>query len=89
MTAAKQPVPYNQADFEANPDKYRLFRTARVMEPVASVPSVRIGEIIPVKYFEARVNQLRGNVAMPIYEVADRYGEAHYLYACVLGDFCP
>lgn len=88
MTAAKSSAPYSQADFEANPGKYQLFRTARVMEPIESVTSVRVGETVAIEYFDARRNQFREKAIMPIYAVTDRHGETHYLYACVLGDFC-
>lgn len=80
--------PYDQADFGKNPGKYRLFKTARVVEEVKSAPNLKVGEIYNISYYCTAINKARGDVEMPIYKVwVNDKEESTLVYACVLGDF--
>jgi len=86
-------TPYSQTDFEQNPGKYELFRTARIAEAVYSIPELAPGTIVSIRYHITRLNQARGKVEMPIYLVwpADNEelkSQPAMLYACALKDFC-
>lgn len=86
-------TPYSQADFEQNPGKYELYRTACIAESIASLPELPAGTIVSIRYHTTRLNQARGKVEMPIYLVwpADNEelkSQPAMLYACALKDFC-
>lgn len=80
---------YDQADFESEPDKYRLFTTARVVEKIESIPDLPVGAKVRIRFWDNRKNGPRGNAVMPIYELFpypdndDRW----LVNACALGDF--
>lgn len=80
---------YDQADFESEPDKYRLFTTARVVEKIESIPDLPVGAKVRIRFWENRKNSLRGNVVMPIYELwpGPDENDLCLVYACALGDF--
>lgn len=79
--------PYDQADFEKNPDKYKLFKTAKVVEEL-SAPELKVGEVLRISYYGTAVNKAKAGVEMPIYKVwANDKEESTFVYACVLGDF--
>lgn len=80
--------PYDQADFDKNPGKYRLFKTAKIVEEVLSAPELKVGEIYNISYYGTAVNTARAGVEMPIYKVwANDAEESTLVYGCVLGDF--
>lgn len=80
--------PYDQSDFGKNPGKYRLFKTAKVVEEVPSAPELKIGEIYNISYYGTAVNTARAGAKMPIYKVwVNDKEESVLVYACVLGDF--
>lgn len=86
-------TPYSQADFEQNPAKYALFRTARIAEAIYSIPDLQPGTLVSIRYHATRLNQARGKVEMPIYLVwtadnEDLKAQPAMLYACALKDFC-
>jgi hypothetical protein len=76
---------YSQKDFDANPIKYRLFKTAVL---AVNIPGTELtkGQHVGIRYLDARINRAQaGDPIMPIYEVQ---GVTHYLYAMALADFC-
>lgn len=87
---------YDQADFERDPGRYYLYKTARIAVPIKSIPELKVGQFVAVRYFDTRKTMGVGGVEMPIYEVCatsfqdgnDGNGDHHYLYACTLKDFC-
>ena len=86
-------TPYSQEDFEQNPGKYELFRTARIAEALYSMPELLPGTLVCIHYHTTRLNQARGKVEMPIYMVwtpddEDLKSHPAMLYACALKDFC-
>ena len=75
---------YSQKDYEQNPGKYRLFRTAVL---AVNIPGTDLqkGQHVGIRFLDARVNRAHaGDPIMPIYEVE---GLRHYLYAMALADF--
>lgn len=83
---------YDQSDYEKHPGKYRLFKTARIAENIKSLPGLKIGQLVAIRYFDTRINAGCGGVPMPIYEVHLSGDEARaeypdYLFACALKDF--
>ena len=76
---------YSQSDFEQNPGKYRLFKTARV---AVNIPgsSLTIGQDVAIRYLDARIDRSQPRDPLtPIFEVV---GLKHYLFARSLADFC-
>jgi hypothetical protein len=76
---------YSQKDYEADPLKYRLFKTAAL---AVNIPGTELtkGQLVGIRYLDARINRAQaGDPVMPIYEVQ---GATHYLYAMALADFC-
>lgn len=80
---------YDQADFESEPDKYRLFTTARVAEKIESIPDLPVGAKVRIRFWDNRKNGPRGNAVMPVYELwpAPDSDDRWLVYACALGDF--
>lgn len=86
------PQPYNPKDFAQNPGKYELFRTAWIAEKISSSPELAVGQIVKIRYFATRLNKVRGDVEMPIYQVwtddnEDLKTSPVMLYACALEGF--
>ena len=76
---------FSLKDFQANPGKYRLFKTAVVAKnfPTIDIP---VGTIVKIQWFDNKVNaSAPGNPLEPVYEVQ---GFKHYVYANALSDFC-
>ena len=76
---------YSQSDYDENPLKYRLFKTAVL---AVNIPCTELtkGKHVGIRYLDARINRAQaGDPIMPIYEVE---GVKHYLYAMALADFC-
>lgn len=89
----KAEQPYSQQDFEQNPGKYTLFRTARIAEPISSLPELAVGQLVYIRHFADQKNLGREGATMPIYSVWTEHSEAlkqspAMLYACALHDFC-
>lgn len=87
-----KPQTYSHEDFVQNPGKYALFRTARIAEAISSSPELAVGQIVRIKYFTSRLNKVRGDVEMPIYQVwpdnnEDLKVSPVMLYACALEGF--
>lgn len=87
-----KPQPYTQKDFERNPGKYILFRTARIAKVIPSSPELVVGQIVSIRYFATQLNKARGHVEMPVYEVwpddnKDLNGYPVMLYASALEGF--
>lgn len=78
---------YDSHDFERNPDKYALFRSARLCTPLTSSPDVQVGECLAISLFDVRPNPPMGAAAMPLYMATRSNGDIHYLFACALADF--
>ncbi len=74
---------YSQSDFDQNPGKYKLFKTARM---AVNVDNLTIGQDVAIRYLDARIDcsQPRDPLT-PIYEVV---GLKHYVFARALADFC-
>lgn len=83
--------PYSQEDFELNPGKYRLFRTAEVAEPIRSSPHLSVGQVVGVSFHDIIHNVARDNLPMPVYRITtggDEDGTAvTMLFACALTSF--
>lgn len=84
---------YSQDDYERNPGKYRLFRTARIAEEIKSLPEFRVGALVSIRFYDARINAARGNATMPIFQAwtddnEDLKANPALVFACALGDFC-
>lgn len=78
-------IPYSQSDFDQNPGKYRLFKTARI---AVNIPNsdLHIGQYVAIQYLDARIDQSQPRDPLtPIFEVT---GLKHYLFARSLADFC-
>ena len=77
--------PYSQSDFDQNPGKYRLFKTARI---AVNIPNsdLHIGQDVAIRYLDARIDKSQPRDPLtPIFEVI---GLKHYLFARSLADFC-
>ena len=84
---------YSHEDFQQNPGKYSLFRTARIAQEIPSSPEFAVGQVVNIRYFTTQINKVRNNVEMPVYEVwvgaADCLKTSpSMLYASALKDFC-
>lgn len=55
---------YDQADFDKNSGKYRLFKTAKVIEEVPSAPNLKVGEIYNISYYGTAVNMARAGATI-------------------------
>lgn len=74
---------YSQSDFDQNPNKYKLFKTARI---AVDVGDLTIGQDVAIRYLDARIDRSQPRDPLtPIYEVV---GLKHYVFARALGDFC-
>lgn len=85
-------TPYSQQDFEQHPEKYKLFKTARIAQPIDSLPALAVGQMVCIRYFDAQINAYCGVARMPIYLVWVEGNEVMkacpaMLYAAALGDF--
>ncbi len=75
---------YDQTDFERNPDKYRLFKTARIAEALLAVDGYHVGRMVSIEYLDTRTNAaVAGHPVMPVYAVDGKF----YLFARALADF--
>jgi hypothetical protein len=75
---------YDQTDFERNPGKYRLFKTARIAEAPLAEDGYHIGRIVSIEYTDAWTNAaVAGHPDMPVYAVDGKF----YLFARALADF--
>lgn len=84
---------FDQSDFTRNPNKYLLFRTAELAQPIPSRPDLPVGSLLQLSYFGAQANRAAKSECMPIYRVwpagADpANAEGLMLYACALRRFC-
>lgn len=85
-------TPYSQQDFQQHPEKYKLFKTARIAQEIHSLPDLQVGQMVRIRYFDAKINTYRGSVRMPIFQVwtdndMDLKACPAMLYAVALGDF--
>ncbi len=83
---------YSHEDYQRNPDKYTLFRTARIAEAIPGMPELGVGQVVNIRYFATRLNRTRGNFVMPVYQVwTDDFEQQKkmpaLLYACCLEGF--
>ncbi len=79
----------DQEDFNKNPLKYELFKTARIAVDIPSSPCLKIGDFVSVKYLHSVKNKAFNEQSMPVYKVVspDFPDESSVLYACALKDF--
>lgn len=85
--------PYCQQEYERDPGKFELYRTARIASPIDSLLNVRVGHLVRIRFFAKRENKPLAQTVMPIYEVwADDDPQKQawpvMLYGCALADFC-
>lgn len=85
-------TPYNPDDYQRNPGKYALFRTARIAKPISSSLHLALGSVVRIRFHHVIPNCIRGTQEMPVYYVwpanaKDTADNASLLYACALGDF--
>lgn len=74
---------YSQSDFDQNPGKYKLFKTARM---AVNVGNLTIGQDVAIRYLDARIDRSQPRDPLtPIFEVV---GLKHYVFARALSDFC-
>jgi hypothetical protein len=74
---------YSQSDFDQNPNKYKLFKTARM---AVNVDNLTIGQDVSIRYLDARIDRSQPRDPLtPIFEVV---GLKHYVFARALADFC-
>ena len=74
---------YSQSDFDQNPNKYKLFKTARM---AVNVDNLTIGQDVSIRYLDARIDRSQPRDPLtPIFEVV---GLKHYVFARALSDFC-
>lgn len=74
---------YRQSDFDQNPGKYKLFKTARM---AVNVGNLTIGQDVAIRYLDARIDRSQPRDPLtPIFEVV---GLKHYVFARALSDFC-
>lgn len=82
---------YDHNDFVQNPNKYMLYRTARIAKKLPCPSRLKVGQVVNIRYYCTAKNHVRGSVDMPIYEVWDNSEEMKntpdMLYACALKDF--
>ena len=80
---------YDQVDFERNPKKYQLFKTAKVATKIQSCPNLQVGQIVEIEY-SGTANAFPFGVGrpvkMPIYLIKDGHGST--LYGAALSHFC-
>lgn len=80
---------FDPKDFERNPEKYKLFKTARIAETIKSASRLYEGRMVKIRHFDNKINVARGKATMPVYAVkTDDDDEETYVYACALRDFC-
>jgi len=80
---------YDQKDYEANPKKYRMFKTAVIARDLMSSPELKTGSIVSVEFFKDEYNA-KYDVVMPIYKTrlpTWSRNDFRLLYACALCDF--
>lgn len=82
--------PFDQNDFDRNPGKYALFKTARIAKQLQPSSPFKVGEIVRLKHL-ANLNNL--GTHMPLYAVWAQGQEllnenSHQLFGVALGDFC-
>ena len=79
---------YSQADYEANPSKYKLFSTA-VLSFSLDDPQFKAGDHVAIKFVARAANAAAyGAPVMPLYEISK--GDHVYaarVYASALQDF--
>jgi hypothetical protein len=74
---------YDQTDFERNPDKYRLFKTARIAEAPLAEDDYHVGRMVSIEYLDRRTDAVvAGSPVMPVYAVDGKF----YLFARALAD---
>ena len=80
---------FDLADFQANPRKYEMFRTARIATD--QLMDFDHGECVSIAYlFSAQEDCIQGSI-VPVYEVISSKGgqvAVHYMYANAFSDFC-
>ena len=83
---------YDQKDFEASPEKYSRFRTARIAEKMLTWQGLEVGQVVKIEFVFAQVNVVADKAIMPVYKVwaADAASEDDFvmMYARALMDFC-
>ena len=82
---------YDQADYDASPEKYTRFRTAIIAETLHTWSGFEVGQVVQIEFFAAQLNVVRGNAVMPVYKATLQGADPEdfiMVYACVLQDFC-
>lgn len=58
---------YDQTDFERNPGKYRLFKTAWISEAPLAEDGYQFGRMVSIEYLDTRTNAaVAGSPVMPV-----------------------
>lgn len=78
-------APFDIADYQSNPDKYALFRTATVATNALDNPKLKAGTIVSIRFFGVADNLKHG--PMPLYDVFVDGKLETQLFAAALGDF--
>ena len=76
---------YSQTDYEQNPKKYELFKTAVL---ACNIPNSELkqGQYVGIRYLYSLIDKSQPrDPVTPVYEVI---GLKHYLFARALCDFC-
>jgi hypothetical protein len=76
---------FDYNDFEANPKKYTMFKTARIANSVFTVNGnndLEAGRVVGIKYIGSKFNDLYRRI-VPIYQC----DTGHILDGYALGDF--
>jgi hypothetical protein len=74
---------FNAADFAANPEKYRLFKTARINFPL---DGFNLGQYVALHYTITRFNAFMKRDE-PLFAVRDNHGQRRVLFGSALGSF--
>ena len=77
---------YDQSDFEANPGKYELFRTAQVA--IDGLHGFERDQFVAVEYVNAMPAADHSGVLVPCYHIETSNGDVTHVYANALMNFC-
>ena len=81
---------FNYADFETNPKKYELFRTARVKSQVFTEngeDDLAAGQFVAIRHIRNAYNGVRRRDE-PVYSITTGGGVWGVMFANNLSDFC-